>query len=72
MAVIVDRGTRAMMEEGEDAFYYLTAMNENYAQPSMPEGAEAGILKGMYRLVRAGGRAGRRSASSARARSCRR
>ncbi len=39
-----------MMEEGEDAFYYLTAMNENYAQPSMPQGAEAGILKGMYRL----------------------
>ncbi len=39
-----------MMEEGEDVFYYLTAMNENYAQPSMPEGAEAGILKGMYRL----------------------
>jgi pyruvate dehydrogenase E1 component len=50
MAVIVDRGARAMMEEGEDAFYYLTAMNENYAQPSMPEGAEPGILKGMYRL----------------------
>ncbi|GJE49670.1 Pyruvate dehydrogenase E1 component [Methylobacterium tardum] len=50
MAVIVDRGARAMMEEGEDAFYYLTAMNENYAQPSMPHGAEAGILKGMYRL----------------------
>ncbi|MGU3658598.1 MULTISPECIES: alpha-ketoglutarate dehydrogenase [unclassified Methylobacterium] len=50
MAVIVDRGARAMMEEGEDAFYYLTAMNENYAQPSMPQGAEAGILKGMYRL----------------------
>ncbi|MBE7246219.1 MAG: pyruvate dehydrogenase (acetyl-transferring), homodimeric type, partial [Actinomycetospora chiangmaiensis] len=50
MAVIVDRGVRGMMEEGEDAFYYLTAMNENYAQPSMPVGAEAGILKGMYSL----------------------
>ncbi len=60
MAVIVDRGARAMMEEGEDAFYYLTAMNENYAQPSMPEGAEAGILKGMYRLSGPEARAGAR------------
>jgi pyruvate dehydrogenase E1 component len=25
-------------------------MNENYAHPAMPEGAEEGVLKGMYRL----------------------
>ncbi len=50
MAVIVDHGVRGMMEEGVDEFYYLTAMNENYAQPSMPAGAEADILKGLYRL----------------------
>src|SRR5262249_23519302 len=38
----------------EDAFYYITAMNENYAQPSSPEGAEADIIKGLYRLERRG------------------
>ena len=31
----------------EDVFFYITAMNENYAHPGMPKGAEQGILKGM-------------------------
>jgi len=34
-------------------FFYLTLMNENYEHPALPEGAEAGILRGMY-LLRAG------------------
>ena len=34
----------------EDVFYYITMMNENYAQPAMPEGAAPGILKGLYLL----------------------
>ena len=51
LAVIVDHGMRAMMELQLDAFYYITVMNENYAQPSMPEGVEEGIVKGMYRLA---------------------
>ena len=51
MAVILDHGARAMMEEGKDEFYYVTAMNENYAQPSMPAGVEADIVKGLYRLA---------------------
>ncbi len=51
MAVILDRGARSMMEEGRDEFYYVTAMNENYAQPSMPPGVEAGIVKGLYRVA---------------------
>jgi pyruvate dehydrogenase E1 component len=50
MAVILDYGARAMMEEGRDEFYYVTAMNESYAQPSMPEGVEADILRGLYRV----------------------
>ena len=50
VAVIFDHGARAMMEEGRDEFYYVTAMNENYAQPSMPEGVEADIIKGLYRV----------------------
>ncbi|PWK57274.1 alpha-ketoglutarate dehydrogenase [Aminobacter sp. AP02] len=51
LAVILDHGARAMMEQGKDEFYYITAMNENYAQPSMPAGVEADIIKGLYRLV---------------------
>ena len=39
---------RRMYRDQEDVFYYITVMNENYAHPPMPEGAEEGILKGMY------------------------
>jgi pyruvate dehydrogenase E1 component len=48
LAVIVQDGLRRMYREKENVFYYVTAMNENYVQPALPEGAEAGILKGMY------------------------
>jgi pyruvate dehydrogenase E1 component len=54
VAVIVHDGLRRMLAEQEDVFYYVTLMNENYPHPAMPEGAEEGILKGMY-LLRAGG-----------------
>ncbi|MDX1398572.1 MAG: pyruvate dehydrogenase (acetyl-transferring), homodimeric type, partial [Oceanospirillum sp.] len=50
MAVIIQDGLRRMYQDQENCFYYLTAMNENYEQPAMPEGAEEGILKGMYLL----------------------
>jgi pyruvate dehydrogenase E1 component len=50
LAVIVDHGARAMMERREDAFYYLTVMNETYAQPSLPAGVEADIISGLYRF----------------------
>ena len=48
MAVIVDQGIRDMMIEQRDVFYYVTLMNENYAQPSLPEGVNEDILKGCY------------------------
>jgi pyruvate dehydrogenase E1 component len=48
LAVIVREGMRRMYVEQEDVFYYLTVMNENYAHPAMPKGAEEGIVKGMY------------------------
>ena len=48
LAVIIQDGMRRMYQEQEDVFYYITVMNENYAHPAMPEGAEKGILKGMY------------------------
>ena len=54
LAVIMHDGLRRMYAEQEDVYYYLTVMNENYAHPAMPEGAETGILKGMY-LLRQGG-----------------
>jgi pyruvate dehydrogenase E1 component len=50
LAVIVQDGARRMLEAQEDMFYYITVMNENYAQPSLPAGAEPGILRGMYLL----------------------
>ncbi|HRH81772.1 MAG TPA: pyruvate dehydrogenase (acetyl-transferring), homodimeric type [Thiobacillaceae bacterium] len=55
LAVIVQDGLRRMLQEQEDVFYYITVLNENYAHPEMPRGAEAGILKGMY-LFRDGGK----------------
>jgi pyruvate dehydrogenase E1 component len=55
VAVIIQDGLRRMYAEQEDVYYYLTVMNENYQHPAMPEGAEAGILKGMYLLMEGAG-----------------
>lgn len=51
VAVIVDYGMRTMLEEGRDEFYYLTVMNENYAQPTMPVDVRDDIIKGLYRVA---------------------
>ncbi|MBN8217288.1 MAG: pyruvate dehydrogenase (acetyl-transferring), homodimeric type [Spirochaetes bacterium] len=48
VAVIIQDGLRRMYAEQEDVYYYITLMNENYAHPAMPAGAEKDILKGMY------------------------
>ena len=50
LAVIVRSGLHRMYELGENIFYYITTMNELYTHPKMPEGAEDGIVKGMYKL----------------------
>jgi pyruvate dehydrogenase E1 component len=50
LAVIVDRGMREMLVGQQDVFYYVTAMNENVAQPSLPADAHEGVLRGMYRF----------------------
>jgi pyruvate dehydrogenase E1 component len=55
LAVIIHDGMRRMFVEQENIFYYLTVMNENYPQPALPKGVEAGILKGAY-LLKTGGR----------------
>jgi pyruvate dehydrogenase E1 component len=55
LAVILQDGLRRMYGAGEDVFYYLTAYNENYAQPPMPEGCAEGIVRGIYRYRPAAG-----------------
>ncbi len=50
LAVIVDRGMREMLDEQKDVFYYVTAMNENVAQPTLAADAHEGVLRGMHRL----------------------
>jgi pyruvate dehydrogenase E1 component len=55
LAVIIQDGLRRMCAEQENIFYYISCMNENYAHPALPAGAEEGILRGMY-LLRAGGK----------------
>jgi pyruvate dehydrogenase E1 component len=51
LAVVVQDGLRRMLAEQEDVFFYITVMNENYAQPALPEGAQEGILRGMHRVA---------------------
>jgi pyruvate dehydrogenase E1 component len=48
LATIVRDGIQRMYGDGESVFYYLTVMNEQYEMPPMPEGVEAGIIKGLY------------------------
>ncbi len=52
LAVIVRDGIRRMYHAREPVFYYITVQNEPYEQPAMPEGAEEGILKGLYKVRR--------------------
>ena len=48
LTVIIQDGLQRMFGAKENCFYYITTMNENYVQPPMPEGAEEGIIKGLY------------------------
>ena len=60
LAVIVDAGMREMLVEQQDVFYYVTLMNENYANPDLPEGAAEGVLRGGYHFGSYGPKAGQR------------
>jgi pyruvate dehydrogenase E1 component len=51
LAVIVDQGMREMLVEQKDVFYYVTMMNESYAQPSLPAGAEPNVIRGCYKFA---------------------
>jgi pyruvate dehydrogenase E1 component len=48
LAVIVDAGMRQMLVEQLDVFYYITLMNENYAQPNLRVQDHEGVLRGAY------------------------
>ena len=48
IALIVRDGIRAMYQERQDCFYYLTLTNQAYSMPPMPEGVEEGVLRGLY------------------------
>jgi pyruvate dehydrogenase E1 component len=50
LAVILDHGMRRMLQGDAEEFYYVTVMNENYAQPSLPADAAPGIIRGLYRF----------------------
>jgi len=54
LAVIIQHGLKRMVEDQENVFFYLTVMNENYAQPGLNKGDEDGIIRGMYRLKKGG------------------
>lgn len=54
LAVIIKDGLHRMFEKQENLIYYITLMNEFYTMPSMPKGAEEGILRGLYRFKTAG------------------
>jgi len=50
IAVILQDGIRRMYKDGENIFYYITVMNEQYAMPAMPGDVKDGILNGMYKF----------------------
>ncbi|MGJ3241820.1 MAG: pyruvate dehydrogenase (acetyl-transferring), homodimeric type [Opitutales bacterium] len=62
MAVIIQNGLERMYGDHEDIFYYITAYNEAYPMPEMPEGVRDGILKGLYRFSGGNRQGGRKRA----------
>jgi len=55
-AVIIDHGSRRMLEDQRDEFYYLTVTNENYVQAQIDESQYDDIVKGMRHLGTRGAR----------------
>ena len=53
LAAIVRDGIDRMYGQGEDVFYYVTVYNENHTQPAKPEGVDEGIVRGLYRFLKA-------------------
>jgi pyruvate dehydrogenase E1 component len=51
VGVILHHGLTRMAEQQDNVFFYLTLLNENYAQPGLRAGTENEIVKGMYLLL---------------------
>ena len=51
LAIILDAGMREMVEQQVDIFYYVTLMNENYANADISLENADGILRGAYRFA---------------------
>ena len=49
LAIIIDHGMREMLELQRDVFYYVTMMNENYAQPTQATTSAEGVIRGCYK-----------------------
>ena len=50
LAVIIDQGMREMLVDQQDVFYYITMMNEAYAQPDLPAGVADDVIRGCYKF----------------------
>ncbi len=50
IVAILKDGLKTMYEDNKEMIYYLTLQNENYPHYKMPDGAEEGILKGIYKF----------------------
>ena len=50
LAIIVDKGMREMLIDQSDVFYYITLMNENYAQPDLPMNVSESVIRGCYKF----------------------
>ncbi|KKO14945.1 pyruvate dehydrogenase [Pseudomonas putida KG-4] len=46
-AVIIDHGSRRMLEQQCDEFYYLTVTNENYTQAPLQDSEHDDVIRGM-------------------------
>src|SRR5215831_1630186 len=51
VGVILHHGLTRMVEQQDNVFFYLTLLNENYAQPGLRAGTELEIVRGMYLLL---------------------
>ncbi|MFN7326560.1 MAG: pyruvate dehydrogenase (acetyl-transferring), homodimeric type [Chitinophagales bacterium] len=56
LSVVVHEGLRRMYVENESKIYYITVYNENLLMPAMPKGVEEGIIRGIYRFKKSGGK----------------
>ena len=50
LAVIIDYGMRRMLQEQTDEFYYITVMNENYENATLPDDCADAVINGLYRF----------------------